>query len=139
MQDFVLSIVTNKWFILNQIVGMAFVEWALFRLKPLKATTKEQRERDEKYKEFVRDDLEKLFNPLIRVRLYLMVPFMIPKWILCIMGWAYMFIVITLVGLYHTPGNPYGPVTYHIVKNSFRFSCRLTCWLIGGCWWIDYQ
>ena len=49
---------------------------------------------DEKYKEFTRDDLDFIFSLKSRPIMYIMVPFLIPRWVVCWIGWVIMGIVI---------------------------------------------
>ena len=128
---------TSKLFILNQVIGILMVEYGIYQCRPLRVTTKAHKERDEKYKEFVRNDLDYLFNPLSRIPMYAMVPFLVPKWIIAWSAWLYMGFVINFVRLYHTTGNPYDRFTYVWVRYSFMLVCRINLWTFG-CWWLDY-
>ena len=80
---------TSKLFILNQVIGILMVEYGIYQCRPLRVTTKAHKERDEKYKEFVRNDIEFLFNPLSRPIMYAMMPFMVPRWIIALLAWGY--------------------------------------------------
>ena len=55
MFDFLLSIVTSKWFYINWIVGIILCEYAFQKTKPVR---KVDEERDSKYPAFRRYDVK---------------------------------------------------------------------------------
>ena len=93
MIGFIYAILTSKIFILNVIVSIIMLEYAIHGMKPLKQTTKEHKERDKKYSAFVRDDLEYIFNPMNRFKMYLMAPTMFLRYFI---GWG-SFVVLAIV------------------------------------------
>lgn len=114
------------------------LEYAISLMEAMRVTKKEHRERDEKFKEFTRDDLDFIFNPMSRPVMYCMIPFLVLRWTICGIAWVYMAIVIAVVGLFYKKGQPYDPVSYFIVKWSFKIVCRINL-LMLGCWYLDYR
>lgn len=114
------------------------LEYAISLMSAMRVTTKEHRERDEKYKEFTRDDLDFIFSPISRPIMYCMIPFIAIKWVIGCAAWVYMGIVIYLAGFVHKKDKPYDPVTYFIVRWSFVIVCRINL-LMMGCWYLDYR
>lgn len=117
---------------------MAALEYGIHMMKPMRVTTKEHRERDLKYKEFTRDDLDFIFNPWSRPIMYCMIPFLVPRWIVGLLAWLYLGGVIAVVGLFYKKGKPYDPISYFVVRYSFMMVCRINL-LVLGCWYLDYK
>ena len=138
MQDVLWSIVTSKIFWANYILSIACLEYAIHKMKPMKVTSQAHKDRDETYKEFTRDDLDFVFNPMSRPLMYLLIPFGLPRGIICVLGWVYMGIVVWFVGLFIKKGKPYGPIPFFIVRWTIAFVCRLNL-LMFGCWYLDYR
>lgn len=108
-------------------------------MRDMRVTTKEQKERDEKYKEFTRDDLDFIFSWKSRPIMYIMIPFLFPRWITCWIGWVIMGIVIKIAGLFYKgEGKPYDPISFFFVRWSFVIICRINL-LMFGCFWMDYR
>lgn len=114
------------------------LEYAIHMMKPMRVTTEEHRERDKKYKEFTRDDLDFVFNPWSRPIMYIMAPILVPRWIIGLSSWVVHAIVIWFAGLFYKKDKPYDPLSFFIVKQSFAIVCRINL-LMLGCWYLDYR
>jgi hypothetical protein len=64
--------------LVNWILGIALVEWALLKIKPLHIKTKKDEEMAQKYPAFRRNDLHKIYRPV----LYLLAPLVLLKFAL---------------------------------------------------------
>src|SRR5687767_1616116 len=99
MKDFLICLLTSKLFLINWILGILMVEYAL---KKSKVLIKIYEKRDSKYKSYRRTDIKHWKRPL----LYLGAFMILPKILLCggtlpLLG---IFIKIVIIG--HKPGTP---------------------------------
>lgn len=128
--DTIISILTNKWFIINTIIGILSIEWGLKLFQPLYPKNNEDRERDNKYSPFKRNDLNTINRPM----LYIMAPFMICK---TIIGWSAIVtcsIFVYIISLSNKRGDPYSGWKLQFVKWSMSFAARISIYVVGGYW-----
>lgn len=79
---FIVEIILSKWFLIDLILGILMIEYALFKTK---AVRKVNEERDSKYPAFRRWDAPLWSRP----RLYLMAPFTFPRFAICVLQFVY--------------------------------------------------
>jgi hypothetical protein len=82
-----------KWIVINQIISLLLLEWALYQYEPLRIKTKRDQEEAEKYPEFRRLDQHKLS----RTVLYIFSPFIMFRFFI---GWGSTSIMFTWTKLW---------------------------------------
>mgnify|MGYP000070373190 FL=1 len=92
-----------KYLIANCVLGILMIEWALAKLRPLRPKNKKDRERDEKFPAFKRNDLDKIN----RIPLYLSSPFLIARFFIAWGSFALTSVFVFLISIFHKPGAPY--------------------------------
>lgn len=100
--EFILSILTSKWFIANAVISIILLELALQKVKPLRQTMPEHKARDEKYKPFKRNDLHLYYRPV----LYFFVPSLLLRMVIGIGAWAVLALVMKIVLIGRTRDEP---------------------------------
>mgnify|MGYP001105420165 CR=1 FL=1 len=130
LQAFVLSIVTSKWFILNWVVSILLVEFALSKLKPLYPKNKKDKERDEKYQAFQRKDLGKVN----RFRLYLLAPTTLLRFTSGWVGIALCSLAIYIIGLLniHKKGNANKGFGARLIEFLCSITARNVIFMMSG-------
>ena len=83
--DYIVGFLTSKLFIANCIFCVIMLEYGLNAIKPLYPKNDKDRERDEYYRAFKRNDLNRISRPI----LYLFVPFMPFRWLIGIGSWTF--------------------------------------------------
>ena len=91
--DYVVSILTSKLFIANAVVSIGLLELALKEVKLLIQTKAEHKTRDDKFKPFKRNDLHLYYRPI----LYLYVPTLIVRLLVCAIAWALLAVIMKIV------------------------------------------
>ena len=124
----------NLWtlFLINCIISVLLLEFGLQGMKPLYPTTQAHRDRDAKYKAFVRHDLDRINRPF----LYLMAPFMLIRWLLAASGWLMCWFTCWIISWFKKKGTPYSGVLQTVIRYQFIFTAKLQMVLMG-CWAID--
>ena len=130
--DNVISILTNKWVILNNVLSIILLEWSFSKLKPLYPKTEQDNKRDEVYLPFKRNDLHKLSRPI----LYVMAPTIFLRVVIgyCAMGLC--SVTIYLISLTHKRGDPYSGWKLKVVTFACSVSARIVI-LLMSCLYLD--
>jgi len=89
--------------VLNTVANILLIEWSLSKLKPLRPKSQKDRERDQKYLPFRRNDLDRL-NRLV---LYLNSPFTFLKFVSGWVGVMLCSVVVYLVSLTKAADKPF--------------------------------
>lgn len=91
-----------KWILLDWIVGILLIEWALTKYNPLRVVTAKDQEQADKYPEFRRNDCHKVTRPY----LYILAPFMLIRFFTGwgMAGWCSVTTQIAMIG------HPWGEV-----------------------------
>ena len=130
--DYVVSILTSKWFIANTVISIILLELALKAVKPLMQTKPEHKTRDEKYKPFKRNDLHLYYRPI----LYLYVPTLVVRLLLSLIAWALLALIMKVVLIGQKRDDPLNGW-----KRWFLTWCSTICSKINlvavGCFFIN--
>ena len=129
--DYIISILTNKWVMLNNIIGILILEWSYTKLKPLFPKNEEDRLRDEKYPAYKRNDLHKIG----RLYMYPFMPFIFLKAFLGCGGIFLCSVVIFCISLTHKRGDPYHGWKLWVVKYSCRAAARIVLYMLS-CYYL---
>ena len=108
-------------FLVNCVISILMLEFGLHGMKPLYPSTQAHRDRDAKYRPFVRHDLHKIHRPI----LYLMAPFMLIRWAISVSGWLMCWFTCWSVSWFKKKGTPYSGVLQTIIKYQFKFTSKL--------------
>jgi hypothetical protein len=99
-------------FLINFAISIVMLEFGLHGMKPLYPTTQAHKDRDLKYKAFVRHDLGSINRPF----LYLMAPFMLVRWVIAASGWLMCWVTCWTVSWFKTKGTPYSGLLQQIIR-----------------------
>ena len=125
-----LSIIQSPLFIANLLIGIFFLEYALYKTR---AVRKVDEERDSKYSAFRRYDVKHWK----RWRLYFGTPFLFPRMILAILHLLGLYLVIRVVNFNMTATRP--PSQLQIKITIFLSKCfkRSEMLVAGGVIWVS--
>ena len=106
MISFLVAVLTSKWWLLNCLIGVIMLEMGLSGVKPLYPKNKADKERDEKYAAFRRNDL----NSISRWKMYLAAPLVLIKWLIGWGAWVILALAVVLIHTFiHKKGEPLEP------------------------------
>ena len=117
---------------INCVLSILLIEWALSKLKPLRPITAEQKALHQKYKAFRRNDLDKIN----RIVLYAASPITFLRFLI---GWGSIMInsiFVFLISCFHKRGEPYKGIPYLLVKYSLSYAARIVMFMMSA-WKID--
>lgn len=130
----IIGFLTNKYFLINCVICIVMLETGLKAVKPLYNKKDGDKERDEKYHSFKRNDLHRIHRPI----LYIFAQFMLIRWIIGIIAWAILALVTRLVMIGHKQGDP----VVGCRKVIFRFFIVCTAkinMIMLGCFFLDIK
>ena len=130
--DSIISILTNKWVILNNILSIILLEWSFTKIKPLFPKNQSDIDRDNKYPPFKRNDLHKISRPM----LYLLAPMVFLR---VLIGYGAIMIcsmIIFALSLSQKRGAPYTGWKLKVVAFCCSVTARITI-LMMSCFWVD--
>lgn len=130
--DSIISILTNKWVILNNVLSFILLEWSFSKMKPLFPKNEKDKERDEKYPPFKRNDLNKLNRPI----LYLLAPTVFARVFIGYFTIMICSFIVFTISLSHKRGDPYTGWKLKVVSHCTSFTARVTI-LMMSCLWVD--
>lgn len=130
--DSIISILTNKWFILNCIFSIILLEWSFSKIKPLFPKNQSDIERDKKYPSFRRNDLNKISRPI----LYLLAPTVFLRVFIGYFTIMICSVIIFSISLSHKRGDPYKGWKLKVVTICCSITARVTI-LMMSCLWVD--
>jgi 1-acyl-sn-glycerol-3-phosphate acyltransferase len=130
--DYIVSILTSKWFIVNTVISICLLELALYNVKFLRQTKPEHKARDDKFLPFKRNDLHLFWRPI----LYLCTPTFVLRIVIGVGAWAILALIMKIVLIGRTRDEPL--IGW---KLWFLTWCSTICskinLMIVGCWYVD--
>lgn len=126
------SILTNKWFIVNNILSYCLLEYAFRKLGPLYKKSEEQKIRDKKFPSFVRrDNISRPFFYLFGSGLFIRM--------ICGYGaLALCSVCIFFLSFTHKKGTPYTGWKFSLISVWCSMAARINL-LCVGIWYIHNE
>ena len=109
-----------KYFLIQYLLSIVLIEWALAKLKPLRPRNDEDKMRDEKFEPFKRNDLHKVN----RFVLYITCPLLFLRFFLGWFGIVICSICIFFLSIGHQHGSPYKGWKYNVVRFCTKWAAR---------------
>ena len=130
--DSIISILTNKWVILNNVLSIILLEWSFSKIKPLFPKNQNDIDRDNKYPSFKRNDLYRISRPI----LYLLAPFLFLRVVIGYTAIAICSVIIFTISMSQKRGDPYHGWKLKVVTFCCSITARVTI-LMMSCFWVN--
>jgi hypothetical protein len=125
---------TSKYFLINWVVCILLIEHGLKSVTPLYAKKAGDKERDEKFYAFKRNDLSRIHRPV----LYLFAPWMLIRWVSGLTVWAVLSLTTQLILIGHKPEDPLTGFKKAFIRFTVGGSGKILLMLFG-CYWVDIE
>lgn len=132
--DYVVGFFTSKLFMANCVICIIMLETGLRAVQPLYPKKSGDKERDEKYKAFRRNDLHLIYRPV----LYLFAPFMLIRWIGGIAAWSFCAIMTKIIMIGQKKDTPLTGLRNTLMVANVRLCAKINMVLLG-CLFINIQ
>jgi hypothetical protein len=132
--DYIVGFLTSKWFLANCLICFIMLEYGLNSIKPLYPKNAGDKERDEKYKAFKRNDLNRIHRPI----LYIFAPFMMIRWIIGILAWVLCALMTKIIMIGQIRDTPLSPLRTTLMAYNVKLCAKINLlWL--GCLFINIE
>lgn len=123
---------TSKAFLVNCVLTIILTEIALRRMESLQPKTKEDHERDIKFRAFRMQRI----SPFVRIPFFLLAPFTLIKWLI---GWGAALVngtFLTLMEMIRNPREPHSSFEKLLVNWSTYLTAKTVMWS-SNCFFVD--
>ena len=121
------NIISFKFFVINWLLSIITVEWALSKLEPCRIKTEKDKELAKKYPEFKRNDLHKIRRPI----LYLLAPFTFLRFVI---GWFSVVLLCLGINIFligHEKDKPLPKWRFKLIKFINWLAGRVILLMMG--------
>ena len=130
----IIGFLTHPYFLVNWVICIIMLETGLKAIKPLYKKKEGDKERDEKYHSFKRNDLHRIWRPI----LYIIAPFMLIRWVIGVSAWVLLAIITRIVMIGHKQGEPVNGCRGWFLHFCIKCTAKINM-ICLGCFFIDIK